>query len=64
MGQTGIKKWDIYAAVKSYFKTSIGSLKIKQLLTDILTGVHFDQSSLFLSLQAKWTQNPCACDII
>ena len=30
----------------------------------ILTGVHFDQSSLFLRLQAKWTQNPCACDII
>ena len=30
----------------------------------ILTGVHFDKSRLFLRLQAKRTQNPCACDII
>ena len=30
----------------------------------IVTSVHFDKSSLFLRLQAKWTQKTCACDII
>ena len=30
----------------------------------ILTEVHFDKSRLFLRLQTRRTQNPCACDII
>ena len=45
MHQTGIKKWGIYAAVNSYFWTSIGSLKIKQLMTDT---ARWNQSQLIL----------------
>ena len=42
-----VKKWGIYAAVKSYFWTWIGSLKIKQLMTDT---ARWNQSQLILKL--------------